>query len=119
MEVGKGHPTTYTHGAGSYLFPPLTEVHLSETSEKGTSSSSSSSSAFLLLLLLLLLHFFFFFCISSSSSSSSAFMHDSALNGQSGGLDEGCGIHQVFHVAQLLFLQLCSISAAIAAFLFL
>ena len=41
-------------------------------------------------------------------SSSSAFEHCPYSNGQSGGLDESCGLQKLLHVASQLFLQGCS-----------
>ena len=41
-------------------------------------------------------------------SSSSALQRGSASSGQSGGLGEGCGLHNVLRVASQLLLQRCS-----------
>ena len=41
-------------------------------------------------------------------SSFSAFEHCPYSNGQSGGLDESCGLQKFLHVASQLFLQRCS-----------
>ena len=41
-------------------------------------------------------------------SSPSSFSPCSTSNSQSGGLDEGCGLHKVLHVAPQLCLQRCS-----------
>ena len=60
--------------------------------------------------------FVFFSSCSCSCSSSSAFEHGSAPTSQSGGLDEGCGLHHVLHVTPQLFMRRCS-NGATAAFL--
>ena len=44
-----------------------------------------------------------------NSSSVSAFEHCSVSNGQSGGLDDDCGLQKAHHAAPQLFLQCCSV----------
>ena len=53
-------------------------------------------------------------CIADSLFSS-ALEHVSALKGQSVGLDEGCGLQNVLHVAPQLFLQRCSVRPLLAS----
>ena len=49
-------------------------------------------------------------------SSSCAFEQESASNGQSGVLDDGCGLQKVIHLAQQLFSERCSMGPLLLSF---